>query len=226
MKRFAWLLAILLPFSAFAQQVINCAPGVACPTSPGSGVGDPAYIAFGKTNTNFAAAWGWAYTCLPPLACSGPISSAPVVSLSGSFGPAPTSLTNISSIPQWFHVGSAVLYSSLAASATTANVTLFSLPAGGVIHGIKIIQSASFVGGGLTGYTLSVGITAFPAKYAAPFNVFQAPSSSTFQLSNNFGSEDNLSATNILLTATSVGGNTNAATAGSVDVYALLSVAR
>lgn len=67
-----------------------------------------------------------------------------------------------------------------------------------------------------------MGILGNLVKYAVAFDVFQAVSGSTFQLSTLPGSENNTSSTNILLTATSVGANLNA-TGGSADIYLLVS---
>lgn len=112
-----------------------------------------------------------------------------------------------------------VTYSQLAAAATTNSITLFSLPAKYLIAGVIIKHSTAFSGGSISAYTVSVGITGSLAKYAAAYNVFQAVSSNTAQLSGSFNMEDFSSATNILITATSTGANLNAATAGSVDIW-------
>ena len=118
-----------------------------------------------------------------------------------------------------------VPYTSLSTAATTNSITLFSLPAAGIIHGVKIKHSTAFSGGSISAYTVSVGISGTLAKYATAYNVFQAVANDTFQLSNTLGSENHASATNILITATSTGANLNAATAGSVDIWVLTSQA-
>lgn len=118
-----------------------------------------------------------------------------------------------------------VAYTALSTAATTNNITLFTLPAGGIIHGVKIKHSTSFTGGAISAYTLSVGITGTLAKYATAYDVFQATASNTFQLSNILGSEDHTSTTAIKVAATSTGANLNAATAGSADIWVLTSQA-
>ena len=116
-----------------------------------------------------------------------------------------------------------VTYSQLAAAATTNNITLFSLPAGGVIHAVKTKHSASFTGGSISAYTLSVGITGTLAKYSAAFDVFQAASATAMQLATTVGTESHTAATAIKIAAASTGANLSAATAGSVDVWVLVS---
>ena len=51
-----------------------------------------------------------------------------------------------------------VAESAIRAAATTEDIELFSLPARGVIHKVVLKHTASFTGGGLTAFTLSVGI--------------------------------------------------------------------
>ena len=128
-----------------------------------------------------------------------------------------------SSIPQWTKY--TVVYTDLSTAATTNNITLFTLPAAGIIHGVKIKHSTSFTGGSISAYTVSVGITGNLTKYASAFDVFQAAASNTFQLTNVLNSEDHASTTAIKIAATSTGANLNAATAGSVDVWVLASQA-
>lgn len=136
-----------------------------------------------------------------------------------------TTIASAQAIPQWVHVGNAISYISLAAASTTNSIALFTLPAAGVIHGIKVIHSTAFAGASITAYTVSVGIASNVIRYASAFNVFQAPSGTSFQLTNEMISENNAATTAVVLTAVSTGANLNAASAGVVDVYALLSVA-
>lgn len=114
-------------------------------------------------------------------------------------------------------------FAALAAAALTNDIEVYSLAAGEVIHGVKIKHSAAFSGGTLASYTVSVGIVGNLVKYASAFDVFQATSNTTFQLSNSFGSENHGAATSIRLAAVSTGDNLNQASAGSVDVWILVS---
>lgn len=116
-------------------------------------------------------------------------------------------------------------HTDLAIAATTNNITLYSLPAGGVIQMVKTKASVAFTGGSISAYTVSVGIAGTLAKYSTAFDVFQAVGSDTYQLSALFGGEDCSSPTAIKIAATSTGANLSAATAGSVDIWLLVSVA-
>ncbi len=130
---------------------------------------------------------------------------------------------NPSEFPRWFKVGSAFTAADFSKAATTNSINLFVLPAKATIHAIKIKHSQAFAGGAISAYTVSVGIVGTVAKYATAFDVFQTVASSALQSSSNLGSEDDVSGTQITITATSTGANLSAATAGSVDVWALLS---
>lgn len=123
---------------------------------------------------------------------------------------------------QWVCVGSPT-YSTFATAATTNTVALFQLPSAAIIHGVKIVPTTAFTGGGISAYTVSVGDGTTPTLYASAFNVFQAPGANVYQLSSDFGGESLIAATQIYATATSTGANLNAATAGSVSIFAYLS---
>lgn len=118
-----------------------------------------------------------------------------------------------------------VTYSDLSAAALTNSISLFTLPAGGIIHAVKIKHSTAFAGTSITAYNVSVGITGTLAKYASAFNVLQAVANDTFQLSSGLFSENNVATTDVKVTATSVGANLSAATQGSVDIWVLTSTA-
>lgn len=124
--------------------------------------------------------------------------------------------------PRWFKVGT-VSYKALLAAALTGSINLFKLPAKATIHCVKIKHSVAFAGPSISAYTVSVGISGSLAKYASAFDVFQASASGAFQVSSNCDGEDSVSDTQVLLTATAVGANLNVATAGSVDIWAMLS---
>jgi hypothetical protein len=132
---------------------------------------------------------------------------------------------NLSTIPQWVKVGNAISYTAFSAVALTNTISLFLLPPAAIIHGIKVFLKTSFTGGSVSAYTISVGDGSTAGLDASAFNVFQAPGPNVYQLSSNFGGESLIVATQIYATATSVGANLNAATAGTVDVLALLSIA-
>lgn len=118
-----------------------------------------------------------------------------------------------------------VSHTALQAAATSNDIALFSLPAGGVIQEVKIKHSVIFAGTGITDYKLSVGIVGNLTKYASAFDVDTAVSGTNFQLSGTLGSENHGAATSIRLAATSAGANLDQSTGGTVDVWVLTYVA-
>lgn len=126
-------------------------------------------------------------------------------------------------VPTW--VKYTVAETAFTAAATTETIELFSLAAGGIIHAVKQKHSASFTGGSISAFTTSVGITGTLEKYAANFDVFQATGDTVQQITGTLGTEDHGSATSIKITAISTSDNVVNATAGSVDVWVLQSIA-
>jgi hypothetical protein len=127
--------------------------------------------------------------------------------------------------PQWVRVGT-LTFGSFSTAATTNSIALFNLPPAAILHGVKIQHSVAFAGGGITAYTVSVGDVGNATLYASAFNVFQAAGATIYQLSSDFGGESLVAATQLYATATSTGGNLSTATAGAVNIWALLSVAQ
>lgn len=93
-----------------------------------------------------------------------------------------------------------------------------------MIHAVIIKQSTAFAGGLIATYTVSVGITGNLVKYGSAANVFATPGATTFASNVLPGIENFSSATSIRIAAVSTVGNLNAATAGSVDIWALTSL--
>jgi hypothetical protein len=125
------------------------------------------------------------------------------------------------SLPKWVKV--TMGFADFSAAALTSSPEVYSLPAGGVIHAVKIKHSAAFTGGTIATYTISVGIVGTVAKYSAAFNVFQAPGNTVQQLTSTVGTENHGAVTSIKATAVSTVGNLDAATTGSVDIWLLVS---
>lgn len=116
-----------------------------------------------------------------------------------------------------------VTYAQVAAAALTNDIELLSLPAKGMIHSVVIRHSASFTGGLVGGYTLSVGIAGNLVKYAIAFNTFQAAGAGTLGINSIPGVESVSGATSIRVAATSLTGLLSAATQGSADIWVLTS---
>lgn len=137
--------------------------------------------------------------------------------------PGTASATSLTNIPRW--IKTTKTFTDLAAAATTNSITLFTLPAGGIIHGIKVKHSTVF--NPTTGtYTLTVGVSGQAAKYCDARVVSSAPSSTDFFLATvPMDSYDHASTKAITITATTTTANLNTATTGSVDVWLLVSEA-
>lgn len=124
------------------------------------------------------------------------------------------------SLPYWTKY--TVTHTQLQTAGTTNNITLFTVPAKTLIHKVVIKQSTAFAGTLIVSYTLSVGITGTLAKYIAAYDVFAAVASSTFGVSAATileTIEDFSSGVAIKVAAISAGGNLNASTAGSADIW-------
>jgi len=126
-------------------------------------------------------------------------------------------------VPRWIQT-SAQATAFTATPGTTEDIEIFSLPAGGIIHGVKIKHPIAFSGGGASSFTVSVGIVGNLTKYASAFDVFQTVADDTFQLSQSFGSEDHGSVTSIRAAAISDVALLGV-TVGGAEVWLLVSVA-
>jgi hypothetical protein len=124
--------------------------------------------------------------------------------------------------PGWVKVTKA--YTDTATANTTNTITLYTLPAKGVVSGAIIKHTTAWAGGALATVTATVLINGSPT--ATGFDVMQATGDTVFQNATttgfnrimNFGSTNN-----IQLQMDSTGANLDAATQGSLDVYLLIS---
>lgn len=126
-----------------------------------------------------------------------------------------------STSPVWVKVTKT--FSDFSAAATTNSINIYGLGAGWVLHAVKIKQSTAFSGGAIASYTVSVGVSGNNAKYASAFDVFQAVAATTLQVTGTVGCESQGAIVQLTATATSTGANLNAAAAGSVDIWLLVS---
>ena len=124
----------------------------------------------------------------------------------------------LSTNSQWFKFTKT--FTDFSTAALTNAVTLITVPAKTAVTGCIVKQSASFTGGIIATYTISVGISGSVVKYAAAQNVFQAVSDTAVGV-NILGGMENSSIA-IIATAVSTVGLLNAATAGSVDIWLCL----
>ncbi len=118
-----------------------------------------------------------------------------------------------------------VSHGDLQAAATTEDITLFELPARGVMTGLTLKHDTAFTGGGLTAMTATVGDSSNPAAYsdANGLDIFQAASDTAFEDYGLFKSST-FAARNVAARFTSSGANTNAATSGQLRVTACFAI--
>lgn len=146
-----------------------------------------------------------------------------------AIGPTHSVLVSSGGMPAWSSAPPkwqrfTVASTDFATAATTNTKTIYALPARSVIHAAVIKHSVAFLGGAITAYTISVGISGTPTKYTPALNVFVAASNTGFaQSATGLNSVENMGAsTNILATATSTTANLNAATQGAAEIWLLV----
>lgn len=115
-------------------------------------------------------------------------------------------------------------FADFAAAGLTNDISIYTLPAKGYIHDVKIVPTTAFSGGLISAYTISVGISGNLVKYAVASNVFTGNTSLGAAHAPLPGIESVGSTTDIRAAAVSVTGLLNTAAAGSVDIYLLVSI--
>lgn len=110
-------------------------------------------------------------------------------------------------------------YTALSTAGLTAATTIYNLPAGGVYRHTKQKTSQAFTGGAVTAATIEIGIVGNTTKYASAYDVFAAVAATNMQSSFNTGVESHGAATAIVATLKTLGANTSALTAGSVEIW-------
>ncbi len=123
----------------------------------------------------------------------------------------------LDAVGRWFKVVLSAL--DFTAAASSQSLTLFQLPAGGVIEMIKAKHSEAFAGGAISAYTIELGITGTPKKYMSPFDVFSAPAATNHRVSTSGDEESHDELTDILVTGEATGGNVDDAMAGTVEIW-------
>lgn len=124
--------------------------------------------------------------------------------------------------PIWVPIAN-LTFASFGAAAASQQIPVFNLEPHGIIHGVKIRHTTPFTGGSLSAFTVSVGDLGTVDLFASAYDVLQATGARVYQLSSNFYAEDNTSPTCLYVNAIATGANVNAATAGVVNIWALLS---
>jgi hypothetical protein len=130
-------------------------------------------------------------------------------------------LAYIPNTPAWYKVTKT--FSDFATAGLTNDISIFTLPAKGYIHDIKIVPTTAFSGGTIATYTVSVGISGSLSKYAIATNVFTGNVTINTVHTSLPGLESTSGTTDIRAQVISTVGNLNAATAGTVNFYLLIS---
>ena len=116
-------------------------------------------------------------------------------------------------------------YAELAAASTTNNISVYTLPAKGIILNARVIPSTTFSGGGITAYTVTVGVAGNVAIIHNMADVFTGGVGDLGIGISVTSIAYSMTATkDIRLYATSTDANLDQAVQGSVDIYLLVSV--
>lgn len=83
-------------------------------------------------------------------------------------------------LPYWRKYS--VSHAALQTGALTNNIEVFQLPAGGVLHGLKVKHGTAFAGTGITDYKVDIGVTGTLAKFISAFDVDSAVSDSNLRM--------------------------------------------
>ena len=130
--------------------------------------------------------------------------------------------SGISTTPQWVKITKT--FTDFSADALSNSISIYTLPIKGYIHDVKIVPTTAFSGGTILTYTISVGINGSTAKYCVANNVFTGNTTVSAVHTAIAGMESNSATADIKATATTTVGNLSAATAGSADIYILVSI--
>ena len=113
-------------------------------------------------------------------------------------------------------------YTKAAADLTTASGTedevLFTLPANGILMGVRIKHSLAFSGGSLSAMTVSIGDSSSPTLYTSAFDIFQAAGATVMQFTDMLKASTSASR-DVLARFTATSDTMDNVTAGSVDVH-------
>lgn len=132
--------------------------------------------------------------------------------------PAPDDL---GAVPYWFKFP--ITHTDLQAAALVNNIELYSMPAGGLIHGAKLKQSVTFAGVGITSYDISIGFAGELEALLPLYPVDVAPANDVFAIAHNFDSRNHGAAVSVRVNAISVGADLDQSTAGTADIWLCVS---
>ncbi len=126
-------------------------------------------------------------------------------------------------VPTWLSPIT-ILHTQLQAAALTNSFLVYSLPAGGIIHGLKLKHSVLFDGPAITEYWLSVGFAGDLQALLIEYDVESTPVGNTeFAISSVFDSRNHAAATSVFVGARAVGANLNTSTQGTAQLWLMVS---
>lgn len=130
----------------------------------------------------------------------------------------------IPSQPKWVKVTKG--YTDFATAALTNDISIYTLPIKGYIHDVKLVPTTAFSGGVISVATLSVGKSGALTKYAIATDVFTGNTTVSAIHTPLVGLESTSGTTDIraAITVVGVAQTLNNLSAGSVDIYLLISV--
>lgn len=108
-------------------------------------------------------------------------------------------------------------------AALVKDISLYSLPAAGLIHGVKLKTSEAFAGVGITDYSLSLGFVGALDDLLIDYSVTPAVANDTFAIAQTFDSRNHGAAVDVRIRATATGANLDQSTAGEADIWLLIS---
>lgn len=125
--------------------------------------------------------------------------------------------------PQWIKVTK--LYTDFAAASLTNDISIYTLPIKGYIHDVKIVPTTAFSGGVISAATISVGKAGALTKYAIATDTFTGNVTLSAIHTPLVGMESTSGTTDIraAIVVVGVAQTLNNLTAGSVDIYLLIS---
>jgi hypothetical protein len=130
-------------------------------------------------------------------------------------------------VPRW--TKTVIGFAAVAAlGGANGQVTLFTLPDGGVVHAVKVMSTVQWAGGSVSALVGDVGTAGTANKYSSNYNMWAAPATDNYDLEFITGGEEHTvagtgSGTALKLKVTATGDTLDHLTAGSVSVWVLWS---
>lgn len=126
-------------------------------------------------------------------------------------------------VPAWLSP-IAISHTQFQTAGLTNSITVYTLPAGGVIHGVKLKHSVTFDGPAITEYWLSLGFAGETQALLIEYDVESTPvAADNFALSQVFDSRNHSAPVNVIMSARSVGNLLNTSQQGTAQLWLMVS---